>query len=165
MRRLVEELSAQSRLRIRRLRNDKQSARVLVNSVYQPHFRIVRIESRHILQMPGYGIDQRTVEIACTGMDDKPCRLVDDHQHVVFVDNIQRYVLGFYGIVVLRTVEHQRDDILRAHLVAALHRCTVHMDKSGIGRLLNAVAAGMLHPLVEKLVYADRLLALVYIDT
>ena len=47
-----------------------------------------------ILQVVGQGIDQRTGIVAVSWVDDEPSRLIDDHQDLVFVDDIQGDGLG-----------------------------------------------------------------------
>ena len=47
-----------------------------------------------ILQVVGQRIDQRAGIIAVPRVDDEPRRLVDDHQHLIFVDDIQGNGLG-----------------------------------------------------------------------
>ena len=43
--------------------------------------------------------------------------LVDHHQRIVLVHNIQRNILCHNTGVVLGTIEHQGDDIIGAHLI------------------------------------------------
>ena len=113
--------------------------------------------------MPRYGVDQRTVEIAHTGVHHQAGRLVDDHQLVVLINYVKGNVFGFYGRVVVRTVKHQRDDIARTHLVVALHRLAVHVDETRVSSLLDTVARRVLYVLRHKLVDAYRLLPPVYL--
>ena len=109
--------------------------------------------------MPRHGIDECAVEIAGTRMHDHSGRLVDDHQRVVFIDDVERNVLGLDGGIVARTVEHQRDDVARTNLVIAFHRSIVDMDEARIGSLLDAVARRMLHLFLHIFVDAQRSLS------
>ena len=53
-----------------------------------------RIIEGIILQVVRERIDQRASIVAVPRVDDEPCGLVDDHQHLIFVDDIQRNGLG-----------------------------------------------------------------------
>ena len=57
-----------------------------------------------------------------------------------------------------RTVEHERHHVAGAHLVVALHGAVVDVYEAGIGRLLYAVARGVLQLLTHELVYPYGLL-------
>ena len=161
---LVEELLAKVGLSVRRLGYHEQSAGVLVYTVYQSHLGVVGVEGLHVSQMPCHGIDERTVEVAGTGMYHEACRLVDHHQHIVLIDNIEWYVLRNDGVVVSWTVEHQRYHIARPDLVVALHGLAVDMYEARIGSRLYAVAAGVLHVLGQELVYPQWCLPLVHLQ-
>jgi hypothetical protein len=75
----------------------------------------------------------------------------------------------------VRTVEHQGDDIARAHLVVALNRMgtpplllivgSTDMDEPCICSLLDPVTAGVWLVLGEVFVNADGFLSLVYLHT
>ena len=162
---LVEKLQAQLGLGVRGLGNDQQSASVLVNTMYQSHFRVVRVKRRHIAQMPCNGIYQRAVKISRPGMHHQSGGFVYHHQFRVLVDDIERNIFRLDGIVMTWTVQHQRDDIIRTHLVVALYRTIIHMHESCVGSFLYAVTAGVLQLLKHKLIHAQRQLSLVYDKT
>ena len=156
MRFVVEELYAEPRLCLGRFRHDKQTARVFVDAVDKTHFGVVGIEARVVFQVPCHGVDERAVEVAGSRVHHHAGGLVDDHQRIVFIDDVERNVLGLDGGVVARAVEHERDDVARAHLVVALHGALVHVDEARVGSLLDAVARGVLHFLLHVFVDAQR---------
>ena len=141
----------------------------------ESNLRVVRVVSGQILQVPGDGIDQRATEIATTGMDHHACGLVDDHEIIVLIDHLEGDILGSDGRVVVRTVEHQGDDIARTHFIVALHRPgtaslfdilgRTDMDETCVGCLLDTVAAGVRLVLGEELIDANRVLPLVHLYT
>ena len=88
-------------------------------------------------------------------------RFVDDHELVVLVDNVEWDVFRLNGVVVARTVHHQRHHVERPYLVVALHRAVVHVDEARFGRFLYPVAAAVLQVLEEEFVHAHGYLALV----
>ena len=113
--------------------------------------------------MPGDGVDQSAVEVAASGMHHHACRFVDDHQLVVLIDHVEWNLLWLDGGVEMGTVEHQRDDVARSHLVVALHRFLVYMHKTGIGCLLDAVSAGVLQFLAHEFIHSDGHLSTVHL--
>ena len=139
----------------------------------ESNLRVVRVVGGQILQVPGDGIDQRAVEIATTGMDYHACGLVDDHDFIVLIDHLEWDILWSDGRVVVRTVEHQGDDIARTHLVVTLHRPgtaslfdilgRTDMDETCVGCLLDTVAAGVRLVLGEELIDANRFIELTVI--
>ena len=155
---LVEELLAQCRLGSRSLGYYEQSAGILVDAMDQTHFRVVGIKLRHIAQVPGHSLNQSAMEVSGSRMNHHSSLFVHHHQLVVFINYIDVDFFRLDACFMTRAVEHQRNDVVRAHLVIALHRFTVYMDKSGISRLLNAVAALVSHLISQILVYADRIL-------
>ena len=90
--------------------------------------------------MPGYGVDQCAVEVAHSWVYHQSSRFVDDHQLVILVDHVQWDVLWFYCRIIVRTVQHQGDDVAWTYLVVALDRRTVNLYESCVGSLLDAVA-------------------------
>ena len=90
-------------------------------------------------------------------------RLVDHHQVFILIDHVERYVLRLDGRIVVRTVEHQRDDVSRAYLIIIFNGCAVHVDEARVGGLLYAVAAGVGLMLGQELVDAHRLLPAVHL--
>lgn len=159
--RLIEELQSQSGLRFRSLCNHKQSAGILVNTVDKTDFRVIWVERLHVAQVPSYGVDERSVEISRAGMDNQSCGFVYDHYVAVLIYYIKRYIFCRYCIIMTWAVEHQSYDIVRANLIAALHRTVVDMNESCVGSLLNAVATGVLHAHEQVLVDSLRLLTFV----
>ena len=155
---LVEELLAQCRLGSRSLGYHEQSARILIDAMDQTHFRVVGIKLRHIAQVPGHSLNQGAMEVSGSRMNHHSCLFVNHHQLVVFINHIDVDFFRLDACFMTRAVEHQRNDVVRAHLVIALHRFTVYMNKSGISCLLNAVAALVSHLISQILVYADRIL-------
>ena len=114
--------------------------------------------------MPCHSIDKRAREIACTGMYHHAGLLVDNHESVVFIDDIKRNIFCNDTCVVLRTVEHQRDNISRAYLVVALYGLIIHVNEARIGCLLDAVTALIRVLLGQKLVNAHGSLPHVHLN-
>ena len=73
-------------------------------------------------------------------MNHQPGWLVDDHQRLVFVDDVEGNVFGVDGAVETWAIEHQGDDIARLDPIVALHCPSIGVNTSGIGRSLNAIA-------------------------
>ena len=109
--------------------------------------------------MPRNGVDQRAVKVAHSRMYHQSCRFVDDHQLVVLINHVEGNILGFDGCIVVWPVEHQRDDIARAHLIVAFHRLAVDMYESGVGSFLNTVARRVLNVFRHVFVDAYRFLS------
>ena len=97
-------------------------------------------------------------------MHDKPCRLVHHHEVGVLIHHVERNVLRLYRGIMARTVEHERHHIAGTHFVVALHGAVVHMHETGVGGLLYAVAAGVLHLLAHELIHTHGLHARVGIE-
>ena len=169
---MVKKLLTQMGLGIGCLCHDKQSAGILIDAVDKSDAGVVGVVSRQTTQMPGDGIDQRTVKVTHAGMHDHACRLVDDHELIIFIDDVKGNILWLDGGIIVRTVKHQRDDIARSHLVIALHRTAVistsespYPDIACIGSLLNTVSRSVLHVLGQEFINAQRLLSAIYFDT
>ena len=160
---VVEELGAQLGLGVRCLGYDQQTAGVFVNTVHQSYTWVVRVVAGQIAQVPGNSVDQCAVEVAHSGVYHQSGRLVDNHQLVILIDHVQGDVLWFYRRVIVRTVEHQRDDVARTYLVVALDGCSVYLDETSIGSFLDTVARGVLHMFRHVFVDAYRLLSTVYL--
>ena len=113
--------------------------------------------------MPCYGVYQGAVEVAHSGVNYQACRLVDDHQLVVFIDHVQRDVLWLDGRIVVRAVKHQRDDVACAYLIVTLDGFPIDVYEACICSFLDAVARGVLHVFRHVLVDAYRFLSAVYL--
>ena len=162
---LVEKLFAQRGLGIGGLGDYQQAAGILVDAMYESHLRVVRVVGFQIFQMPGNGIDECPVKVATSWMHHHTCRLIDDHQLVVLIDHLQRDILGLDGGIIVRTVEHQGDDIARAYLIITFYRISIDMNESGISGLLDSVPAGMRLVFGQELVDTYGHLALIHLDT
>ena len=155
---LVEELFSKSRLGIWCLCHYQQSGSILVDTMHKPHLWIVRVEILHVFHVPSHCIDERTGKVACTWMNHHASLLVDHHQCIVLVHDIQRNVLCHNTGIMLGTVEHQGDDIIGSHLIVALYGFSVDMNKTSISSILYAVTALIGILLGEELVYTHRCL-------
>ena len=136
---MIEELFSQIRLRLRRLSHHKQSTGILVDAMNQSNLRVVRIIARQITQMPGDGVNQRAVEVSTTRMHYHTSRFIDNHQIVVFITHIQWDILGFNSRIEMWAIQHQSDDIPRAHLIVAFYWTVVYKQEACIGSLLNTI--------------------------
>ena len=103
------------------------------------------------------------MEVAYTRMYHQPCRFVDHHELVVLIHHIQRDVLWFNGGIIVRTVEHQRDDVTRAHLIVALDWGPVNLDEARIGSFLDTVTRRVLHMFRHVFVDTYRLLSTIHL--
>ena len=135
-----EELLAETGLRFRCLGDDEQTAGVLVYAVDESYLGTVGVEGGYVAHVPCHGIDEGAAEVACSGMHHHASGLVDDHEDVVLIDNVEGYVFGVDGAVVLGNVEHEGDDVARAHLVVALDGTAADLYVARFGSRLNAVA-------------------------
>ena len=162
---LVEELFSKRGLGIGSLSHYQQSACILVDTMHQSYFRIVRIVTSQVLKMPCYSIYQCTGKVAATRMDHHTSGFIDDHQVIVFVHHIQRYILCLNRSIIMRTVQHQRNHIARTYLIITLYRFVVYVNKTSISRLLYTVATGMLLVFDQVLVDTNRHLPFVHLHT
>ena len=80
--------------------------------MYQPHSGIIWIIIRHILQMISQGIDQCTRIVTEARMNNQAGRLIYNNQRLVFINNIKRNVFRLYQILIARTIEQKRYDIV-----------------------------------------------------
>ena len=128
----------------------------------EAYLRVVGVVGGKVPKVPGYGMNQRSVEVATSWMYHHTGRLVDDHKVVVLIAHVEGQLFGHDGSVEVRTVEHERDDIADTNLIVALYRTVVHMEKPCLGSLLYAVTRGVLRVLGQIFVYAQRLLPTVY---
>ena len=135
-----EELLAEGGLCLRRLGDDEQSAGVFVDAVDEAYLGTVGVEGGYVTHVPCHGIDEGSIEIARSGMHHHAGGLVDDHEDVVLIDDVEGYVFGVDGAVVLGNVEHEGDDVARAHLVVALDGTAADLYVARLGSRLNAVA-------------------------
>ena len=162
---LVEKLQAQTRLRRCRLRHHQKSAGILIDAVHQSYLRIIDVILRHILQVPGNGIQHRTVPIAKPWMHHHTRRFVDDHQVTILIHNVQWDILRRDFVLIMRAIQHHLNHIVRFHLIGTLHRLAVRHDETGICRLLNTVTAGTGQLCEQELIDTKQLLSLVSYDT
>ena len=112
------------------LGHDEQAAGVLVYAVNQPYLRTVDVVLREVFEVPGYGIQHGAVPIAESRVDDHACRLVYDHEVVVFIHDVERYVFGGDFVLVERAVEHDLYDIVGLDLVGAFDGTAVDHDEA-----------------------------------
>ncbi len=87
--------------------------------------------------------------------------LIYHHNVVVFVNYIERNIFGFYGIVVMRSIEQQRNHIARFHTVVAFYRLLINMHKTGFGCQLYAIARSSGQMNEKKFVDSQQLLPFV----
>ena len=158
---LMEELVAEKRLGIWGLGHHKQPGRVLVYAVYESEPRVGNVIVWIVFEMPCEGVDKCAVVISVSRMHDKSCGLVDHEQVFVFIDYVERYVLGYDFVFIARTVHHDAYDIRWLDLVGRFYRRTVDEDASCVGSLLYPVAGCALHPFDEELVNPQQLLSFV----
>ena len=93
--------------------------------------------------MPGNCIYQCATEVTTAWVHNHSCRFVNDHQIVVFINDIKWNILWFDGCIIMRTVEHQCDHIAWTNFVVTFNRTIIHMDKTCIGSLLDTITTRM----------------------
>ena len=160
---LIEKLLSQRGLGTRSLCHNKQTRRILINTMHQSHFRIVGIKFRHISQMPGYSLNQRTMEITSARMHYHTSLFIYDQQLVIFINHIDVNLLWFDAGLMSWTVHHQRDHIIRANLIITLYRFPVDMDKTGISSLLNTITALVCHFISQVFINSHRILISIHL--
>lgn len=137
---VVEELQSEVAFGFGRFGYDEQSGGVFVDAVDESYFGVVGVEGGQVAQVPGYGVDECAVEVACAWVYDHAGWLVDDHQVGVFVDDTEGQLFGFDAAVVAWTVEHEGDDVARAYFIITLHRLSAYVYAACVGGFLYAVA-------------------------
>ena len=130
---VYEELLSEGCLCLWCLCYDKESAGVFVDAMYESYLWAVGIEGGHVTHVPRYGIDEGAREVSGSRMYHHTGWLIDDHEGIVFIDDIEGYVFWIDGAVMLWYVEHEGDDIIRAHLIVALDWFAIDLDVSCIG--------------------------------
>ncbi len=133
--------------------------------MHEPEPGVIDVVVGIVFEMPCEGVDESAGIVAMPGMDHESRRLVDDENSLVFIDYIERDILCYYLKFIARTIHHDAHDIVGLHLVARLRGFAVDDYASGVGRLLNTVAGGLLHTVDEKLVDSYHLLALIRHET
>lgn len=92
--RVVCELGGKPLVRAIGLGNDEKAGGVLVDAVDDARAGDTADARKLAAAMVEQGIDQSSVGIACSGMDDEPGGLVDHDQVLVLVDDVEWQVLG-----------------------------------------------------------------------
>ena len=68
------------------------------------------------------------------------CRLIDNHQLVVFIDHIKWDIFWFNRRVIVRTIKHQCDDVTGPDLVIALDGGAIDLNETGVSCFLDTIA-------------------------
>jgi hypothetical protein len=159
--RFVEKLPPEMSLGIGSLGHDKQSGCVLVDTVHKPHARVIDIILGIILEVIGQRIDKSTVVIAVAGMHYQSGGFIDHKQMLVFIYDVERYILGYYLQFITGAVHDHSHHIKRLYPVIGLDRTTVDKYASCVGSLLHTVARRLFKTRHKKLVDTQKLLPLV----
>ena len=114
--------------------------------------------------MISQGIDQRTRIVSEARMNNQAGRLIYNNQRLVFINNIKRNVFRLYQILIARTIEQKRYDIVGFNAIITLFRPPIDVDEAGLSRLLYSVARRIGQMSHQKLIYTKQLLALVGYD-
>ena len=99
--------------------------------------------------------------VAVTWMNDETGRFIDDEQIIIFIDDIERYVLRCDGEVMWLMIEQDLDDITGFDAVVGGHRLSVDPYVPCIRSRLDTVTAGVGHMLRQ--VFVNALFALTFI--
>ncbi len=111
--------------------------------------------------MPRYCVYQCAGVVSVSRVNHHSRGFVDHYHIVVFVNNVERYILRLYGVVIVWSVKQKCYHIARFHSVIALNGAVVHMHESRFRRKLYAISRSARQVHKKKLVYSQKLLPLV----
>lgn len=162
--RVAEELFGQMGCGFPRFGNHNQTSGVFIDAVYQSESgQVFFVDGRILLtEVIGNPVQQRTAEIAHTGMNHHIGGFVDDHQGCILVHNIQGDIFLFQDGMVGVDQAHDHNFVARLNLIVAFNRLSVHGKKPGFDALLYFIPGRPLHVHLHPFVYPKRLLAPVY---
>lgn len=157
---VLEELMCQMGFRFGRFCYEEQTTGVFVDTVNESDVGIVDIE-RTGLKIKLQRIEQGVLVVAMSRVDNHSGRFVDQHQVVVFIDDVEWNILGVDGIVVWLVVEQHLDDVTGANFLVGSHGLAIDPHVAGIRSRLDAVAAGSGHVLAQVFIHANGGLAFI----
>ena len=118
-----------------------------------------------VLEMPCEGMKEGVFVVAVPWMNDESGGFVDNHEVVVFINDIKRDILRRDGKVMRLMVEHHLNDIPGFDAIVRGNRRTVHPYIPGIGGRLDPITTGIGHVLREVLVHALFALTFIHLAT
>ena len=153
------ELCCQLLHRVFRFGDQQQPAGILIDPVHKAYARQRGCFFRVLLrvQVPGQPVQQRTGIVTAAGMYHHIGRLIDHHQHLILIDDIQGHLLGLYFTVFRQTGLIHDDLHTTLHLEVGLYGITVHQHHFIVNDLLYLVACYVFHAVHQVLIYAQRL--------
>ncbi len=129
--------------------------------MHESQTRVVHVIIGGVAEVPCEGVDECAVVIAVSGVHDKSGRLVY-HKHVsVFINNVERYILGDDLEFISWTVHYDLHHIERLHPIVTLYGFSVYKNAACLGGLLHAVARRFLKPGDKKFVYPEQFLTFI----
>ncbi len=159
--RMVEKLLCQRDVRPLVLGHDKQTRRILVDTMHQSGAHVALTEHRQMLQVERKSVDQRARIVAEARVHDHAGGLVDHQKIVVLVYDVERNILRDDLQLAPRVGHDDGYAVERLDLVARLGRLAVDQNVAAVGRRLYAVARRILHAARQKLVQPQQRLSLV----
>ena len=165
LRSLVLELFAQERLCLFVFGYEQQPRGVFIDTVYEPHTRIIDVEFGIVSQIPGDGVEQRAVEVAHTGVYHHIGCFVDDHNIVVFEYYRERYVLRYYRVVARRRLERYYYLVEWLDAITRFYGLSVDSDKAKIRSILKSCTRDPAQQIGQIFVDTYKSLTFVYYDT
>ena len=141
-----EELAGEPQLGFVVLGYYQQAAGVFVDAVHQDAHTVVAVVVGGLgdAEVECEGVDQGAFVVAVAGVDHHAGGLVDDEQVVVFVDNVERDVLGDYLYSAPPVGHDEADDVSGADYVVGFDGLVPYLHEPFLDGALDAVARGAL---------------------
>lgn len=117
---------------------------------------VVCVKIGVILEMPGNGVEESAVEVAETRVNYEIRLFVDEDYILILINDVDRDVLRDDGVIGLREIKYDSDDIVGLYTVTGFDWDVVDKDVLRVGSLLNAVAGGAGHYVGKILVNAKK---------
>jgi len=134
----------------------QQARSIFVDAVNQTGSGIVGAKGRMIFEMPGQCVNQGARKIAVSGMNHHTGFFVYYQQVLIFVNDVERNVLGNNAGVAGR-VGHQHFNFISGFdPVIGLDGLAVNLNHTGLCRVLDAIARNLCDMANQKFVDAQR---------
>jgi len=167
-RRMVEELLTKVRFRFGCFGDEQQAGSIFVDTMNETDIGIIDIDwtfGISHLEMPCEGMKERMLVVTVPGMNDESGGFVNDHEVVVFIDDIKGDILRRDGEVMRLMVEHHLNDIPGFDAIVGCNRRSIDPHITCVRSRLDTVSAGIGHVLREVLVHALFALTFVHLAT
>ena len=114
-----------------------------------------------LLQVPTDAIDEGAAVVAAAGVDDHAEGLIDDHEVIVLIDDVEGHLLGDDLLAFGAAGLVYDNGIIGADLVVGSDYLAVDGDVAAFEVVLDLVAGGAFEAVHEELIDAEGLLALI----